>query len=205
MKLEVKMVVVMLSVVLISAALLAVVVNVTSPLITENREKAKQEALISLLPKAKSFEEKKVNINSDTSTIYYGLDKDKKRIGLVFIIAPKGYGGPIEIMVGLNTDSSITAIKITSFSGETPGLGVKVSKPEFYDQFKGLKTEEIYLKKLNDKGKVKAITAATISSDAVTSGVREGVKNYIHLLFAADSLSTDDSTPTQDSFSSTSK
>ncbi|MBD3286491.1 RnfABCDGE type electron transport complex subunit G [candidate division WOR-3 bacterium] len=176
MKLEFKMILVMLGVVVVSGGLLAVVYSFTSDIIVENEEEKRQEALIELLPEADTagFKEDSI-IAEDTSVIYHAYDEVGKKVGLVFTVAPKGFAGPIVTMVGLRTDTTVSGILVISMS-ETPGLGAAVTDTSFSNQYKGLKPDEIFLSSAG--GEIDAITASTISSNALTSGVREGVERY---------------------------
>jgi len=180
MRLEVRMVLVLMGVVLVSAGLLGLVFGITAPVIAAQKEAARQEALAMLLPEAERFRADTVVIEGDTGVVYHAYDEKEEKIGIVFTVAPRGYAGPVETMVGLHTDSTISAIRIASAAEglkETPGLGARVLEDTFRNQFKGLKHDDLYLAK--EGGRIDAITAATRSSDAVTSGVREGVERYI--------------------------
>ncbi|NLI98335.1 FMN-binding protein [bacterium] len=196
MKLEVKMSIVLVATSLAAAALLGVVFSFTAPTIAGQKEAARQDALKSIMPAAKEFKPDTVILDADTSVIYIAYDKSGQRMGLVFTAAQRGYGGPVETMVGVNKDSSIAAIRIASASEglkETPGLGTRVLEDWFINQFKGLKRDDVFLTK--DGGKVQGITAATISSNAATSGVRLGLEKYLPYLFenpdaVEDTLST---------------
>ncbi|MCK4352940.1 FMN-binding protein [candidate division WOR-3 bacterium] len=112
-------------------------------------------------------------------TLWSVLDTLGEQIGIVFKVYPKGYGGPIETLVGLSMDTIITGIRpATPAEGlkETPGLGVKILEPWFKRQFIGKKEKEVLLKK--DGGTLDAITASTKSSRAVANGAREGIERY---------------------------
>ncbi|MBN2380223.1 RnfABCDGE type electron transport complex subunit G [candidate division WOR-3 bacterium] len=177
MKLELKMVLVMLGVVVISGGLLAVVYGFTADIIRENEENERQAALVELLPEADStgFKEDTIFIAEDTLIIYHAYDEGGKKVGIVFTVAPKGFAGPIVTMVGLRTDTTVSGILVISMS-ETPGLGAGVTDTAFSNQYRGLRLDEIYLSSAG--GKIDAITASTISSNALTSGVRKGVERY---------------------------
>lgn len=183
MRLEVRMVLVLMGVVLVSAGLLGLVFGVTAPVIAAQKEAARQDALAMLLPEAERFEPDTLISDGDTSIIYHAYDEGEEgetKVGIVFTVAPKGYSGPIETMVGLHVDSTVSAIRIASAAEglkETPGLGARVLEDTFREQFKGLKHDDLYLVK--DGGRIDAVTAATISSNAVASGVRKGVERYI--------------------------
>lgn len=180
MRLEVKMVLVLMGVALGSAGLLGLVFGVTAPVIVAQKEAARQDALAMLLPEAERFEPDTLISDGDTSIIYHAYDEKEIKVGIVFTVAPRGYGGPVETMVGLRADSTISAIRIASAAEgmrETAGLGARVLEDTFREQFQGLRHDGLYLAK--EGGKIDAITAATISSNAVTSGVRQGVERYI--------------------------
>lgn len=88
-----------------------------------------------------------------------------------------GFGGKIEMMVGLFMDGSITGYKIIDHK-ETPGLGTKVSEPKFKDQFSGFSPKKNKLKVRQDGGDIDAVTAATISSRAVIDGITRAIDAY---------------------------
>ncbi len=183
MRLEVRMVFVLMGAVLVSAGLLGLVFGVTAPVIAAQKEAARQEALAMLLPEADSFRADTVVIEGDTGVVYHAYDEKGARIGLVFTVAPKSYTGPIETMVGVRADSTISAIRIASAAEglkETPGLGARVLEQWFREQFQGLRHDDLYLAK--EDGKIDAVTAATRSSNAVTSGVRKGVERHLPYL-----------------------
>ena len=65
---------------------------------------------------------------------------------------------------------------------ETPGLGDNASKPKFRDQFKGKKIDSLEVtKEHSDTKHIQAMTGATISSRAVTRGVKEAVEKAAKL------------------------
>lgn len=86
--------------------------------------------------------------------------------GYVVEVTPSGFGGEVDMMVGIGPDGKVTGVSIVSMS-ETSGLGSNASKPEFRAQYVG--KAEAALKK--DGGDVDALTGATVTSRAVTRGV----------------------------------
>ncbi|MBQ9943336.1 MAG: FMN-binding protein [Clostridia bacterium] len=106
---------------------------------------------------------------------YEGI-KDGQVVGYVAQTNVKGFGGKVEVIVGVNRDQQITGISVggANFS-ETAGLGAKAKEAGFTNQFIGKDaTESIgVIKAGNPKGDndVDAITAATITSSAVAGGV----------------------------------
>lgn len=117
-------------------------------------------------------------------------------IGYSFMAYGKGYSSTIETIVGVDQSGTICGIKITS-QKETPGLGAKVeevasrntlwavmtgsavdetgARPWFQVQFGGMAAEDLNVVKSATEEGVLAITGATISSDAVTESILEGL------------------------------
>jgi electron transport complex protein RnfG len=113
---------------------------------------------------------------------YQIYDSDDQLIGHAFITKGNGYGGEIDILIGIDTDYNIKKISIVSHT-ETPGLGTKIEESFFTDQFAGLGTEDIELS--SDGGEIDAITGATVSSKAVTDAVRTALDEKIESIEAA--------------------
>ncbi len=165
----------------VAGVLLAFTENITSPLIGENRIKMLQQARREVLPAAKSFTDAKHQNSDGSESFSYvaGFDESGKLAGVVINAAPKGYAGPIEMVLGLDPDGKIQGVKILS-QKETPGLGTKLAEQSFLDPFKKVLAEKetpIFLVK-QDGGDIDGITAATISSRAFCSGLRETVKRF---------------------------
>lgn len=99
----------------------------------------------------------------------YMISSDGAEIGFAFLAVGKGYGGNIDILVGLENETTVKGVTIISHA-ETPGLGARVTEHSFRDQFAGLNIGDVALKR--DSGRIDAITGATISSRAVVDAVR---------------------------------
>src|SRR4030043_1393765 len=96
----------------------------------------------------------------------YPAKKDGKLTGYaVNTYTNTGFSGYIGLMAGFMPDGTIINITVLS-QKETPGLGNKMTNPEFKDQFNGRNPADFNLKVEKDGGQVDAITAATISSRA---------------------------------------
>lgn len=81
-----------------------------------------------------------------------------------------GFSGNISLMAGFKPDGTIINISVLE-QKETPGLGTKMTEPEFKDQFNNKNPADFELKVIKDGGTVDAITAATISSRAFCDAV----------------------------------
>lgn len=161
----------------ISALILAVVNSYTAPVIAENTLKKQEKAMIKVVPLANNFSEiefkSKEKIVKD---IYEGTNETGEVTGYAVMVSPNGYGGEISMAVGVDNELKVTGVDIISQS-ETAGLGAKCTKKEFKDQFIG-KTENIEVSKKGAKdNEIDAISSATITSQAVTTGVNSAINS----------------------------
>jgi len=102
--------------------------------------------------------------------------KDGKLEGVALETFGKGYGGPIGIMVGFSTDGdALKGIGITTLK-ETPGLGQRITEPEFRDQFRGHTTKQVALTKSG--GDISAVSGATISSTGTVAAINDAIKIF---------------------------
>jgi electron transport complex protein RnfG len=102
----------------------------------------------------------------------YPATKDGIIVGYgVKTYTKKGFSGIINMVAGFKTDGTIVNITVLDHT-ETPGLGTKITEPQFKDQFKDKNPSQFALKVKKDGGPVDAITAATISSRAFCDAVQ---------------------------------
>lgn len=169
----------------VAALLLALTNSVTASTIAQRNEQANAEARKLVLESAQDFEEVKdaKTDNSkgvEVSEIYEAKDASGNTVGYTLKVLPSGYGGTIELMVGIDSaNGQVSGINVVSNS-ETAGLGAKATDPEFSDQYKGKPLEELSVLKNGTPGdtEIKAISGATITSTAVTNGVDAAIEVY---------------------------
>ncbi len=139
----------------------------TSSAIAQQQEEAADAARRAVLPAAEKFTA--VTAPKELKDAFAGYDANGKLTGKTGTIVTKGYGGEIEITVGVDLNGAVTGVSVggSSFS-ETAGLGARSKEPWFSAQFIG-KSSPVALKK--DGGEIDAITSATITSRAVTKAV----------------------------------
>ena len=169
----------------VAALLLALTNSVTASTIAQRNEQANAEARKLVLESAQDFEEVK-DAKTDNSKgikvseIYEAKDASGNTVGYTLKVLPSGYGGTIELMVGIDSaNGQVSGINVVSNS-ETAGLGAKATDPEFSDQYKGKPLEELSVLKNGTPGdtEIKAISGATITSTAVTNGVDAAIEVY---------------------------
>ncbi|MBQ9882706.1 MAG: RnfABCDGE type electron transport complex subunit G [Synergistes sp.] len=158
----------------VTGLILGAVYTATLEPIRIARANEKNEALAATLPGAADFKEITPEQDAGTITEIYEGSKDGDVVGYNFTVTPKGYGGLITLIVGISNDGKVEDIKILSHS-ETPGLGAKAGAPEFSGQFHEKEIDDFRVTKTPpESGRdIQAISGATITSTAVTSGVND--------------------------------
>lgn len=157
----------LLAITAVVAALLAGVNAVTAPVIEELNLQKTQDAIATVLPGG--YDTIIENYTDDTglvSKVYQGAN------GYALEVKPTGFDNTITMMVGVDTEGNVLGISVVSHS-ETAGLGAVAAAATsageaFRGQFVGMNGQLAVTK---DGGEVEAITGATITSRAVTSGV----------------------------------
>lgn len=165
---------------------LSMVESVTREPIAEQRRLEMLRALQAVLPPADN------SPDEDTVELVVGQDKrgrdvlrkffrgrkEGKLSGLAFkVVAPDGYSGNIDVMVGVDPSGTVVGIEILSHN-ETPGLGDKIAFPEFKGIFVGKNLDNADWRVKKDGGEFDQITGATISPRAVVGAVRKGLEFY---------------------------
>jgi len=148
-------------VVAVCVSILTYVDSITRDKIAAQENAAVEEMLATMFPEMTDYK-----YENEIYTIYDG----EEQVGYAFLAIGSGYGGDINILVGLEDATTIKEISIIS-QEETPGLGTRITEPDFTNQFIGLPIDDVALSR--DGGQVDAITSSTISSSAVVDAVRE--------------------------------
>nr|WP_122013125.1 RnfABCDGE type electron transport complex subunit G [Maliibacterium massiliense] len=98
-------------------------------------------------------------------------------IGYTFSVMTTGYGGDMQLMVGISSDGNVTGVHVGT-NAETAGVGSKVTEDDFKGQFAGKSAAQA----LEVGSDINAITGATVSSRAVTKGVNAAIAYYNQFL-----------------------
>ena len=152
----------------ICAAVLASVDGVTKKPIEMMKAAREQAAVMAVMPEgvAKVETADGFSVGKDASGRIVGYAAKGEDSG--------GYGGDIVLMVGFMADrKTVVCYKVLTAS-ETPGLGSKMTTPEFSSQFAGKDGSLLFVKK--DGGEIEAITSATITSRAVCRAIGNAQK-----------------------------
>ena len=181
---------------LVSGVALGGVYEITKAPIANAQEEAKQEAYKQVFEDADSFDDLEVDAKEAAEAVKAaGVDdgaeineaveakQGGETIGYVITATdPNGYGGDIQVSVGIQNDGTVNGIAILSIN-ETAGLGMKASEPEFYEQYSGKQTDHFYVSKDGGEGEqIDAISGATITTRAVTGAVNASLGYYQNVL-----------------------
>lgn len=149
----------------VCAAVLAYVNEITKDPIKATAAANEQKAIMAVMPSGVVKTER-------VGDAFAGRDEAGKIVGYAAKgMDAGGYGGDIVLMVGFQADKkSVISYKVLQ-AAETPGLGMKLSTPEFAGQFAGRNGASLKVRK--DGGEIEAITSATITSRAVCRAIAD--------------------------------
>ena len=120
---------------------------------------------------------KLVDIGADQPLLVFVVNKDGQPHAVAIEGFGQGFGGDLGVMAGIAlADDELVAIGLTTM-GETPGIGTRVREVDFTEQFAS-KDKQAIIKVKKEGGVIDAVSGATISSRAVTDGVRAAQTTY---------------------------
>ena len=167
---------VLLAITLIASLALGLTNAVTKDTIAEQEKQKAEIVRQKLVTEAETFKLMEAPEASGTPRILeiHEGAKGGEAAGYVVTVLNKGFGGEIEVTAGFDTGAVLTGVSVggANFS-ETAGLGAKSKDAAFTDQFKGKQTPLRVIKAGGTPADntIDAITAATITSNAVTNAV----------------------------------
>lgn len=169
----------------VASAVLAAGFTLTKEPILKAQIKKQQDAIQEVLPVKDATIGDKVEIKLEgkpDAFIIYPAQKDGELVGAAIqTYSYEGYGGKIEVMVGLDKEGTISNYTILSAS-ETPGLGSKVNEwfktSKGNQDIRGKNPGKDNFKVKKDGGDFDAITASTISSRAFLSSIQAAFEAF---------------------------
>ncbi|MCR4842821.1 MAG: RnfABCDGE type electron transport complex subunit G [Eubacterium sp.] len=184
---------------LVAGLLLGLVYGVTKEPIAAAEYQAQQEAYAAVFSSASSFEEyadfdasaaasalEEAGL-ADQNTIesvMLAQDDSGETLGYVITVTDSaGYGGDVTFSVGIANDGTLGGIAFTTLN-ETAGLGQKAKEEAFSSQFVDRITQALTVVKTETESddEIQAISGATITSSAVTSGVNACLTYFYNVL-----------------------
>lgn len=159
--------------------------DLTQPVILEKEKEIQEQGLQEVFINAETTENESEKYlesieNSVIKEIHIAL-KEEKQLGVIYLVEASGYSSKLRILVGFDIkDREITNIKVLN-QAETPGLGAQAEEPWFAERFKGKSSKEdlkIVKNPTTADDEVEAITASTVTSEAVALGINEARKHF---------------------------
>lgn len=163
----------------------------TKDSIAAEKRRAEEKALLEIVPRDQhdnSMLDDTIAVDASATglgltqekNIYIARQNGQAIAAILPVVAPDGYTGEIELIVGVKADGSIAGVRTLSHR-ETPGLGDKVDlkKSDWILSFnnrslKNPKPEKWAVKK--DKGIFDQFTGATITPRAVVAAVARALQ-----------------------------
>lgn len=175
---------------IITTGLVVMTANLTKDKIAEEKENALKRNLLEVMPKPLLDNDLLGSVlelvadpllGTTTTQDAYRAEKGGAPSGIIMqVVAPEGYGGSINLLVGITAKGEISGVRVIPPHFETPGLGdaIEIQKSNWITSFDGKS-----LANLNDKGwRVKkdggqfdAFTGATITPRAVVDAVHKSL------------------------------
>lgn len=169
------MLVVLTVIAVIAAGVLAAVNAVTAPQI----EKINADNLAAGIKAVMGSDDIQVADPKDVDafTSYAISDKAGKSLGTAVVTTSNGFGGPLKVLVGFDTEGNILGYTVLEHA-ETPGLGAKAGE-WFQDKIVGKNPGSCNFTVSKDGGDIDAITASTITSRAFLLAIKNAYDKII--------------------------
>ena len=187
---------VLLVITLVAGFLLGLVYDITLEPIAHQEELANAKACQEVFSDATDF----TDVQTDLDTLNQNLkengleyvtvdavmeasDDSGQMLGYVLTVTDsEGYGGDIQLSMGIRMDGTLNGISILSIS-ETAGLGMNADTDAFKGQFADKNVEQFTYTKngASADNEIDAISGATITTNAVTNGVNGGLLTFQYL------------------------
>ncbi len=166
-KIDIKLIIALTLIMIVSATTLTFVYQATTPLIKEHAAQAKAEAILAVLPGAVEYKK----IEKGDLELYQGLDDSGNIVGVAMQNEGNGFQDTIGLMIGMDIDKNkLLGVKVLE-QLDTPGLGARMVEDGFKSQFEGKSFSDGFIAKKD----VDAITGATISSQAVSDILKDAI------------------------------
>ena len=154
--------------------------GITAPVIAVYEAEKLMQGYADVYHGADEFAER--GYDGPESIIYNVVEakRDGEAVGLIYTLKPRGFGGEMTMLAGVDFASQkITGIRVLSHA-ETPGLGDRTAQPGFAERFAG-KTAARELSAVgaatSAEDEVQGVTGATVSTEAVAAGVNAAIRD----------------------------
>ncbi len=152
------------------AAMLAIANAITAPIIAQNELEKKEAALTDLFPELTDYHT--LELAYENVSAVYAVKDGENYAGYAVEVSPKGFGGGVNLIIGIDLDRSVKGIKVISHS-ETPSVGTKALDDSYLTRYISLGGGSLAL-----GTDIDAVSGATITSRAINAGVNTCLALY---------------------------
>lgn len=164
-------VIVLVAICLLCSALLAVLNDITAPIIEENTKAETLAAYVSVLPEGTTSDDMTEVENLTTDGVQGAVTTANGDVAVK--AAASGYSGKdVTVYVAFDAEGAVSNISIDA-STQTTGIGSKVADDSFVSGFVGWNGGEV-----SNGSPVDALSGATYSSNAVFNAVNAAIDCY---------------------------
>ena len=162
----------------VATALLVIVHAITLEPIENNLRLAQERMKLQVIPYADEFVDMEGNLQGSMTAVYEAKENGE-RVGFIVSVAPNGYAGPIEMIVGISSKEKVVSGMRVVRHSETPGFGDVATKQSFYSKFNDRPLNTITLVRSGATGdQIDSIAASTITTDAIVAGFNDAIEWY---------------------------
>jgi electron transport complex protein RnfG len=162
----------------IATAVLVMVYAATFEPIQNQIRQTQERLMTAVLPEADEFNEIEASLSGSMRGVFEAT-RNGENIGFVVSLAPMGYAGPIEMLIGISSrENLVSGMRVVRHS-ETPGFGSVITHERFFSRFddRPLNTLTVVRSGAGDY-EIDSIAASTITTDAVVDGFNDAVEWY---------------------------
>ena len=161
----IKIIINMIVACLLSGVVIAGAFSFTEPVAIKQRALIKKQAMEVMIEGVEEF--RPVAGKEE----WYEAIKGGKMVAYIVPAQNKGYEGIISMVAAIEPDGKVVNFRITSHR-ETPGLGDKALELKYINQYIGKYPDNLVVVKHPTDENIQALTGATITSRAVTNGIK---------------------------------
>ena len=163
---------------LVSGVLLAFVHGATAARIEETARRRTEAAVEAVLPQHDRIQDPVEIVHAGQVFLFRSAWSGSEWAGVaVETTTSAGYGGAIRLMLGIAADGTTSGLSILAHK-ETPGLGAKITDASFRALFVGRPVATTRWRVRKDGGEIDELTAATVSSRAVSDAVAAAIQAF---------------------------
>lgn len=168
-------VVVLVAICIVCSALLAVLNNVTEPVIEANNKKATMVAYLDVLPEGTNADQMESIEGAEENPLVEDAVRTEDG-DMAVKSSASGYSGKdVTVYISFDADGTVTKVQIDA-STQTTGIGSKVAEDSYEERYVGIEGSEG-----SGAVDVDAIAGATYSSNAAETAIKNAV-DYIDQL-----------------------